>query len=254
MSWFRRFLANPRNLAGPNWARAPLHRIELSGTVLSFLCPQPTTKHPLSSLPQSIDIERAPVLDESDAHNAQVLIFTRSWTFFNRAFLGTAYGDLNLEIYLLRNTDTRDARRSLMLTAVFEQWILQSNAQFYGQWNKNTRRTPSREDAASVDEDIWQYPKTRRDLQRRRINTQQWVRYERFEPRQPPEIIFETPITHQHIISAIWTPRIFHGRDYFSHTHNLHASTLAFSQTLMDSMQLDLSTEATRQRAALGRA
>ncbi len=80
MSFLKLFKSDPMNLIGPELAGAPTKRLDLSGSVLSFLHP-PTTASVHSVLAdQAFDIYRGPETEIKQPFMSAVLIFTGGWT------------------------------------------------------------------------------------------------------------------------------------------------------------------------------
>ena len=87
MSFIKKFTSDPKNLVGPNLDKAPFREINLSGTKLSFVCPQQTAAVPPFIGGNEFDIETAPEESGIKTGNASVQIYSSGWEFSDRAFM-----------------------------------------------------------------------------------------------------------------------------------------------------------------------
>ena len=248
MSLLTRFKSDPQNLIGPNLGRAPVREINLSGTEISFNCPPQTAQIPAFSGGNNFDINTAGEVEFHNINLASKLIFSSGWNFYDKSFMGSSYGGLDVSIVLIHTMEQRDAHRSLFKKVCLEEWICESNELNYGRKNKEKWENRDKYELPITPEgSFWQYPKTAEDLQWHNYNNRGWVYYETFQPRRVPWMMYEIAISHRHVVSIAWTPNAFHGLDFFSPKHNLRAATKSLMESIMATMKIELSPDAQHQ-------
>ena len=246
--FLKKFKSDPQNLVGPDLSRAPVHVIDLSGTRISFLCPPQTAQIPAFTGGNRFDISSAPEVEPHNKDEASALIFSSGWQLSDRIFSGTQYGGLKLKIILLHSLVSRDINNSLLKKQVFSQWVCTSNDLIFGRKNKEMwENRENYEEQVSPEKSFWQYPKSTDDLIWNTFNYLDWICYEIFQPGYVSDIIFETPISHQHVIQVSWSPNSYYGIDFFSSKHNFREATKNLMDAIMASMKIELSDEAKKQ-------
>ena len=245
MSLLTRFKSDPQNLIGPNLGREPVREINLSGTEISFNCPPQTAQIPAFSGGNNFDINTAGEVEFHNINLASKLIFSSGWNFYDKSFMGTGYGGLDVGIVLLHEIEKHDKDWSLLKKKYFERWLIERNERNYGSLNKEKWENRGKYASPITPEgSFWQYPKTAEDLQWHNYNNRDWVYYETFQPRRVPRMMYETAISHQHVVSVSWKPNAFHGLDFFSPKHNLRAATKSLMESIMATMKIELSPDA----------
>ena len=247
MAWLKRFERNPLDLVGPDVAKAPVRKINLSGTVLSFRCPFQTAAIPGFIGPAEFDIDKRLEEDVRNPQNAHVTLYSTGWDLHDRMSWGTPYGGVTTDLILTRNNETRDSELSLFRSAQIKQWIFVKMAAAYGSWNEDMWARRERYTHTLIPEkDFWQYPTTNEDIQEKAFNGIRWFRYEVYQPGRAPRIVFETAISHRHVVRISFSPSSYQG-DYFSPEHNVQQASEDLINAIMETVNIQLSPDAQRQ-------
>ena len=144
MSLMRLFKSDPMNLVGPDVESAPVHRIDLSGNILSFSCPDQTAQITGFTGIRNFDIDTDPVVEVHNKDEASKLIFTSGWEFTDRIFAGTGFGDITLDIVLLKYLKPATPSSSLLNLEQFKKWTYFTTDKIYGRMNREMLEYPEK--------------------------------------------------------------------------------------------------------------
>ena len=99
MSFLKKFKSDPQNLLGPDLTKALTKEINLSGTLLSFTCPPQTAAIPAFIGTEKFDLDREFKLNSGAPQLANLKIFSSGWNFYDKVFMGTGFGGLDIDIF-----------------------------------------------------------------------------------------------------------------------------------------------------------
>ncbi len=252
MSFLKRWRASPKNLSGPDVAKAPVESLNLSGVLVSFKKPAQTAPLPIQPPIKQFDMLSASAYDELlDKSNvyAEALLCT-GWNYFAGISRSDSFGRLVLHIAINRTLQVRNLHESLLKRSNHIDLVCEIEEGDYGRWNEEKiklNEIPPEEVQRYKDQHFFRYPKTKEDFELKTINNFEWLKYTTGTPGYPQHVVFRTALGHSNSLVVIFEPNR-HLDDYFSPDTNLPEVVEKTINDNMNSMEIRLSPEAEQQR------
>ncbi|WP_049781004.1 hypothetical protein [Hahella chejuensis] len=238
------------NPLGPDFKRAPVCSIDLSGTELRFRNPAHEAPFSCEDPPDHLDIYKIDNFDIWPNNRGMTLILARTgWGFWDSLFGGDGMlGYVMMQMILQCRAPNNRQNDSLFNPNGLSRWVLDTCEQSWGSRNREMLEERDNYRNFSPERSLWKYPKQEKDFKKMTINGNQWLYYEAGQPvAETPKKIWCTAISDDHLLDVSFQAG-GNLRSYFDPKHDIDSAVTKAMNEFVNNIYINFSPSAQEER------